>query len=218
MCSGCHGEAPAGEAAGGGRRPVPVGRLSRDSGSTRWRCSQTTSRNCLRFWTRAWPRPSIRLSSPSSLKPAVPPESRDSYLSEGPIPCPKESKSPTPNGAISSRPSNTTSCARKGPSALHRQVLEHQDAGHLPLRRLRSGAVQRGREVRLEERLAQFHPAHRRRAGRGARGPQPRHGADRSDLRPLWLAPGSRLPRRPRSTGLRYCINSVSLELEPKKP
>ena len=194
-------EAPAGEGAGREPEACTDRKSFPGSGSTRRHCSQTTSRACSRHWTRAWPRPSMRRSSPSSPRPAAPPESGDSYLMKDRFHARKNRKVRR-RMARSAHPRAIPRPAREGDRArVHRQVLEHQDAGHLPLRRLRSGAVQRGREVRLAERLAQLHPADRRRAGRGARGPQPRHGADRSDLRPLWLAPrvtsSPTAPRRP---------------------
>ena len=89
--------------------------------------------------------------------------------------------------------------AREGHrAAVHRRLHPLEGRRHVPLRRLRRRAVQLGHEVRLGHRLAELHRAGRGRRRRASRGPQPRNGPHRGDLRPLRRPPGPRLPGRPR--------------------
>ncbi|CAA9279714.1 MAG: Peptide-methionine (R)-S-oxide reductase MsrB, partial [uncultured Acetobacteraceae bacterium] len=84
--------------------------------------------------------------------------------------------------------------ARHGAAGL--QPAQRREARrHLPLRRLRRGAVRRRHEVRERHRLAELLGAHRGR-GRHPDRPQPVHDAHGSPLRPLRRAPRPRLPGR----------------------
>ena len=81
----------------------------------------------------------------------------------------RRSNAPTPSGASCSPPSSTRSCAAQGTErAFTGEYWDYEGRRHLPLRRLRRGAVRLRHEVRLRHRLAQLHRADRADGGRGA--------------------------------------------------
>ena len=80
---------------------------------------------------------------------------------------------------------------------VHRRLLGREGRRHVPLRRLRPGAVQLRHQVRLRHRVAQLLGPGRRRQGRDAARQQPVDAAHRGRLCALRRPPGARLRRRP---------------------
>ena len=88
--------------------------------------------------------------------------------------------------------------ARQGNrAAVHRPVRRREARRHLPLCRVRRGAVLLGDEVRLGDRLAELHRARRPGQRRPPRRLQLRHASGRGQLRGLRRTPRPRVPGWP---------------------
>src|SRR4051812_19681380 len=81
-------------------------------------------------------------------------------------------------------------------AGVERRVRARSFRRHLPLRRVRGGALRLDDEVRVGQRVAQLLRAEGPGSGRADPGPQPRNGEDGGPVRPLRIAPRPRVRRR----------------------